>query len=158
MELILAAIAVFSIALIELWAAVPAGFAMQMHPVATFAMAAGGAMSGAVLVSLLGQPALRYVMEAYKRQAIKILPSRQMPDMTGRIWQRFGVVGLGLIAPVVTGAPLGMALGLSLGAPTRRLFYWMLIGIMFWSAFLTLTAAGSMALLDLPQIEMPATP
>jgi hypothetical protein len=62
-----------------------------------------------------------------------------------RVWQRYGVIGLGLLAPLLTGAPLGIALGLTLGASSGRLLFWTSVGIVLWSTALTLAAALGLA-------------
>lgn len=59
----------------------------------------------------------------------------------GRIWEKYGVIGLGLASPLLTGAPLGAAIGISLGAPTGKLMWWMSIGIVIWSVILTAAVA-----------------
>jgi hypothetical protein len=41
------------------------------------------------------------------------------------------------LAPLLTDAPLGVALGLALGAPPNHLISWMSLGIILWSAALT---------------------
>ena len=70
---------------------------------------------------------------------------KEQPGLIYRIWHRYGVIGLGLLAPLLTGAPLGVALGLTLGAPSRRLLFWTSVGIVLWSAGLTLAAALGLA-------------
>jgi hypothetical protein len=50
-----------------------------------------------------------------------------------------------LLAPLLTGAPLGTALGMALGAPTGRLLLWMSLGIAAWSALLTVAGALGLA-------------
>lgn len=54
-----------------------------------------------------------------------------------RVWQRWGIWGLGLAAPMTLGAQLGAALGLALNAPPRRLFAALALGALVWSAILT---------------------
>jgi hypothetical protein len=58
-----------------------------------------------------------------------------------RIWERHGPMGLGLLAPLLIGAPMGAALGIAFGAPTRQLLLWMGVGIAVWSLVLTLASA-----------------
>jgi len=120
---------VFGIGIIELWAAIPAGFALELHPVTIGFIAAIGAMVGAGTVLVLGE-----------RVRTRLIRHRNPNAQQGRIyqiWQRYGVIGLGLLAPLLTGAPLGVALGLTLGAPTGRLLFWICIGIVIWSIILT---------------------
>ncbi|WP_174275429.1 small multi-drug export protein [Desulfosporosinus orientis] len=54
-----------------------------------------------------------------------------------RIWEKYGVIGLGMLSPLIMGAPLGAAIGISLGASPRRLILWMSIGIIVWTISLT---------------------
>lgn len=55
-----------------------------------------------------------------------------------RIWKRFGVVGLSLIAPMTVGAQIGAVIAIALGAPPRRLFFWMTVGAILWGIIITL--------------------
>lgn len=57
------------------------------------------------------------------------------------VWNRYGVIGVALQAPMVTGAPLATVLALALGAPPRPLLYWMVASVTLWGAILTGTAA-----------------
>lgn len=52
---------------VELWAAIPAGFALRLHPVVTGIAAGGGATLGAFVVILLGE------------------------RLRARLWRRFGI-------------------------------------------------------------------
>ncbi|NUN70153.1 MAG: small multi-drug export protein [Bacteroidetes bacterium] len=130
---------VMGLAAIELWVAIPAGFAFSLDPVTTAIAAAAGAMLGAAAVVLLGDQLRSWLMRILVTKPVDGKPSR-----IRQIWDRYGIIGLGLLAPLLTGAPLGIAIGLSLGAPGRRLFIWTSFGIVFWSAALTL--AGTMGL------------
>ena len=64
-----------------------------------------------------------------------------------KVWNKYGVIGLGLLSPLIFGAPLGAAVGIGLGAQKNSLILWMSIGIILWSAGLTI--AGSMGILTL---------
>ncbi len=140
MELIIKLLPVFGLAAIELWAAIPAGFALQLHPVATGVTAAIGAMLGALAVMLLGERARTWLAQHHGSKGEK-----GRHGFIHRIWQRYGVIGLGLLAPLVTGAPLGVVLGLALGVPAGRLLFWISLGIVLWSTLLTLFGALGLA-------------
>ena len=127
---------VFGLGMIELWAAIPTGLALQLHPVMTGLAAALGAMTGVVVVVLMGERARTWLAQRHN--------SGNKDGAHGhihRIWERFGAVGLGVLAPLLVGAPLGAALGIALGASPRRLLFWMSVGIVGWSAVLTLAGA-----------------
>jgi len=90
-----------------------------------------------------GRPA-RGPSEGLARRSPWSPARRPGPRDAAAIWDRYGVVGLGLLAPLLVGAPLGTALGLLPGAPVRRLLLWVSVGIVLWSALLT--AAGALGL------------
>jgi len=133
---------VFGLAVVELWAAIPAGFALRLHPLATGVAAALGTMSGTLVVLLLGERVRTWLL---RRRGVKKDAPEQQHGRIYRIWHRYGVTGLGLLAPLLTGAPLGIALGLTLGAPAGRLFFWVSLGIAVWSAMLTLAGVLGLA-------------
>ncbi|HIH44817.1 MAG TPA: small multi-drug export protein [Candidatus Methanoperedenaceae archaeon] len=135
MELNTGILTVVVLGAIELWAAVPAGFALGLNPAVTAIAAAAGAMLGGLTVLVLGKRA-RDWLAPQQKTAVSGRRGRIY-----RIWQGYGIVGLGLLAPLLTGVPLAVALGIALGAPAGRLFFWVAIGIMLWSTALTLAAA-----------------
>ncbi len=134
-----ALLTVVALGAVELWAAVPAGLALGLDPLVTALAAGAGAMGGvAVVAAAGGRLRGRLVAGAGRgrgRRHGRIL----------RLWQRHGVAGLGLLAPLLVGAPLGTALGIAFGAPARRLFGWMAAGVVLWSGALALAGALGIA-------------
>lgn len=130
MEILAKFITVTGLGIIELWAAIPAGTALKLHPLLNGLASGLGAILGAVLVIMLGDRLRNWLLK--KRPKTQDHNSRIY-----RIWQKYGVIGLGLLSPLLTGAPLGAAIGISLGAPPRRLVLWMSIGIVVWTILLT---------------------
>ena len=141
----------FGLAAIELWIAVPTGFAMKIHPVITGIVSAAGALAGVVLVILLGERFRHWLAGRNSKDDESINNKSTRRATIERIWERYGIVGLGLFAPLLTGAPLGAVLGIALGAPAGRLIAWMSVGIIIWSAILTTVAALGVAGIDLLQ-------
>ncbi len=145
MEL-LSLLVVFGLGAVELWAAVPAGLALQLHPITIGTTATLGALLGILAVGFMG--------EGVRTWLLRWLGSESEGRLQGRIdrlWTRYGVVGLGLLAPLLIGAPLGTALGMALGAPTSRLLFWMSLGAVFCS--LSLTVAGTFGLMGLQSLR-----
>ena len=138
MDILLKVLTVFGLAAVELWAAIPAGLALDLHPVLIGVVSAAGAILGVIVILVLGERVRSWLLRrrgGEKRQHGRIY----------RIWVRYGVVGLGLLAPLLTGAPLGTALAIAFGAPPGRLLLWMSVGIAAWSALLTTAAALGLA-------------
>lgn len=140
MELVIKLLTILAIGAVELLAAVPAGLAMQIHPVVTGVTASAGAILGALIIVLLGERARDLVMRFRGR--------KNKEEKNGRlhkIWSRYGIVGLGLLAPLLTGVPLAVALGVTFGAPTGRLVRWIALGVVLWSAVLTIGSVLGLA-------------
>lgn len=144
MEL-LSLLAVFGLGAVELWAAVPAGLALRLHPVAIGCTAALGAILGVMVMGLMGERVRLWLL---RRRGLE-RRARQ-----GRImdfWLRYGVIGLGLVAPLLVGAPLGTAVGMSLGAPTGRLLFWMSLGAVLCTVMLTV--AGTLGVMGIESLS-----
>ena len=131
MELLVKLLTVFGLGAVELWVAIPAGFAMNLPPSVTAITAAMGAMLGSLIILNLGE---RIRNRLLKRATGEDNRSKYMH----RIYDRYGVAGLGLLAPLLIGAPLGTMLGIALGLPVNRIFFWMSIGIIVCSIGLTM--------------------
>jgi len=69
--------------------------------------------------------------------------SEHKTSKTQFIWSKYGVAGLGALAPVLIGAHIGAAFAVALGAPPKKVMLWFAVGIAFWSVIATcLTGAG----------------
>ena len=138
MDVLIKLLTVFALGSVELLAAVPAGFAFGLHPIVTGVVAAAGALTGLTLVVFLGEQVRAWWS---RRAGAGRVKGRHRLVM--RIWERYGVIGLGLLGPVLLGTPVGAALGVSLGASPERLLRWMATGVILSAAALTgLTAFG----------------
>lgn len=141
MEIAIKILTVVALGAFELWAAIPAGFALGLHPILTAGGAALGAILAVVAVLVVDQRARVWLG---RRHASTPSSHRSLEG----VWARYGAAGLGLVAPLVTGAPLGTALGLVLGAQPSRLLPWMALGVIVWSALLTVAAVAGLVGLE----------
>ncbi len=137
METLLKLLTVLGLGSIELWASVPAGFGLELRPVATAVASALGAILGALAVTALG--------EGVQSRLLRTRRDGGRNRRIAGIGRRYGAAGLGLLAPLLVGAPLGTALGLALGVPASRLLPWMCFGAVLWSAALTAAATLGLA-------------
>jgi hypothetical protein len=129
---------VFALGVAELWAAAPAGAVMGLHPLLVCGVAALGAVAGGAVVILLGERVKAWMGRRRKGEQLE-----KKRGLLFRIWLRYGVIGWGLLAPLLIGSPLGAAFGLVLGAPPRRLLVWLVVGSILWSiVFSALSALG----------------
>jgi len=136
---------VFGLGAVELWVAVPAGLALRLHPIAIAITTAAGGLVGVLIIGCTGNR-----MQSWLLRRRGGTPDVQPSAALARVWARYGVAGLGLLAPLLIGAPLGTALGMTLGAPTTRLLFWMSVGVLLCSIGLTL--AGTLGLIGVQSL------
>jgi hypothetical protein len=129
-------VSIFVLAFFSFWSAIPAGLALGLSPLAVIATTTLGYISGVAVVLLPGERVRAWVLRRFNRQAVEA-----PPGVLRRVWERWGVVGLGLLGPMTVGAQLGTALGVALNAGPRALFVWMALGALVWSVLLTLAVA-----------------
>lgn len=131
---------IFIASVAELWLGIPLGLVMGINPIIIAIVAAAGAILAAICVTLLGDN-LRARLLRWKYGDEEALKETRLYN----VWNKYGVIGLGLLSPLIFGAPLGAAVGIALGAQKKGLILWMSIGIIIWS--IGLTVAGSMGLI-----------
>jgi membrane protein YqaA with SNARE-associated domain len=132
LDIALKILLVIALGALELWVAIPAGFASGLEPVLVGIGAATGDILGTFMIIVIGERIRNWLISRRHKQK-----EENKLSLIQRIWQRYGVIGLGLLSPLLTGAPLGAALGISLGAGKRRLMVWMSVGIILWTLILT---------------------
>lgn len=134
MNILVSIIFVFLASVVELWLAIPLGLVLKLNPILIIVTAAAGSIISAFLVVTLGEGVRKWFIKwRYGSRPIE-------HGKIYEIWRKYGIVGLGLVSPLLFGAPLGAAIGVGLGAPKNRLLLWMSVGIVIWSIILTLVA------------------
>jgi membrane protein DedA with SNARE-associated domain len=129
MELLLKFLTVTGLGVLELWVAIPVGSTLKLHPLLNGIASALGAIIGAASVIFFGDRLRTWLLRKKEKR-------EKNKGRIYKIWEKYGVIGLGLLSPLLTGAPLGAAIGITLGAPPRRLIFWMSTGIVLWTILL----------------------
>lgn len=141
MELVIKFLTVTGLGILELWAAIPLGTSLKLHPFLNGLASGLGAVIGALLVIIIGDRLRNWLLSKREKK-------QKDKGRIYKIWNKYGVIGLGLLSPLLTGAPLGAAIGISLGASPRRLLLWMSIGIAAWSILLTTVSTLGFAVFE----------
>ncbi|MBA2443603.1 MAG: hypothetical protein H0V53_14580, partial [Rubrobacter sp.] len=92
---------------VDLWLGLPAGLAVGLPPVVAGAAATVGGVLGVLILVKAGGRLQRWVEE-------RGLFSKRRKRVE-RLWNRYGVPGMALQAPMLTGAPLATIISLGLG-------------------------------------------
>jgi membrane protein YqaA with SNARE-associated domain len=144
MDILTNVILVFITSIVELWIGIPLGLFLDLNPLIVAITAAAGSILSAFIVIVLGDNLRKWFIKW--RYGEKSIQNGRIYD----IWNKYGIIGLGLLSPLLFGSPLGAALGIGLGAQKDRLFIWMSLGIIIWSGFLTV--AGYFGLISFQSI------
>jgi hypothetical protein len=127
-------LSIFALAFISFWPAIPSGVALGLEPLVVILTTSLSYSAGVALVLLLGKPVQVWLSRRFNRTVEN--PNSPLR----RAWNRFGVIGLGLLAPITVGAQIGAVIGLALNVPPRKLFLSMTLGALLWSTALALAA------------------
>lgn len=140
MDLLPKLISVFTLAFFSFWTSIPAGAALGVAPALAGFTAWLSYTVGVILVVLLGEPLRERFMKRFGGQ------KAANPDSPiRRAWDRYGLVGLSLLAPITTGSQIGAIVGLSLGVPPRQLIIGMAGGAALWALGITIAVALGLA-------------
>ena len=132
----------FGLGFLYFISAIPAGVATHAPIWAAVTAAWLGYSAGGLVVLLAGAP-----LRAWINGKLKIDPTPDPTKLFWRIWHRFGLWGLGLIAPVTIGPQATAAIALALGERPLRIQLAVSLGVFPWAVvFGALTAAGAHAM------------
>ncbi len=124
---------VFGIAQVSFWVAITTGLAFGLGAILVGITAWLSYTVGATVVVLIGAPLRERLL---KRFGGGVTSNPNSP--LRRAWDRFGLIGLSLLAPITTGSQIGALVGISLGVPPRRLVVGLSVGGAVWAAIFTL--------------------
>jgi hypothetical protein len=114
----------FGLGFLYFVSAIPAGVAAGAPPWLVAASAWAGYSAGALVVLLAGAPLRDWLI-----RKLKIPVKRDASKLIWRIWERWGLVGLGLLAPVTIGPQAGGILALAVGERAVRVFVALSLGV-----------------------------
>ena len=127
---------------LEVLVVVPIGVALGLDPVIVAAVAFAGNVLPIYGIVL----AHRRVAAWLARRRGGEEPSRY--TRARRIWNAYGLPGLALLAPIVTGVHLAAILALGLGARGRSTLAWMTVSIAAWTVVITVASVAGASVLD----------
>jgi hypothetical protein len=143
---------IFGLAFFHFWSAIPAGIALGVTPLVVFTVVTLSYGSGAALVIIVGAPLRKRILrrlENHSSDEAKTSPNRMIILMQ-RTWERFGLVGLAVLAPMTIGSQTGAVIGLSFGARPLPLVIALTLGAAAWAALITFAVlAGAMTVSQL---------
>ncbi|HEX7904555.1 MAG TPA: small multi-drug export protein [Chitinophagaceae bacterium] len=117
-------ITVAGLATFEIYAAIPAGLALGLSPWTIFLASVTGGLAGVFVATFLGDKIRAFL---HKKRTPK--EETKKHPMVTRIWNKYGIIGLGFLGTLSVGAPISIAVGTGLNANLRKLLIWCCIGV-----------------------------
>jgi Ca2+/H+ antiporter, TMEM165/GDT1 family len=128
----------FGLGFVYFIAAIPAGVAAGATAWLAGVLAGVGYVVGGTVVLLAGAPLREWVV-----RKLKIPVERDPSKLVWRMWERGGLLGLCLIAPVTIGPQATAVIALAVGERTPRIIAAIALGVAPWCAgFALLTTFG----------------
>jgi uncharacterized membrane protein len=131
--MIAAILGTFGVAFFWFIGAIPAGIVAGLPPVIAALTAWASYTAGVALIVLVGAPLRARLMKRFN-VSLDHDPSK----LFWRVWDRYGLIGLSLAAPMTVGSQIGALMGLALGVPPRRLIIGMALGVAVWCMIISL--------------------
>ena len=141
--MILKILTVAGLATFEIYAAIPAGFAMGLSAWVIFFASVAGGITGVFVAAFLGDKIRNFVAK-YRKPKVKEIKT---DTLAHRIWNKFGIIGLGFFGTFTVGAPVSIAVGIGLNAPLHKLVIWCCVGVLARCIVFTLAGHYGMKLL-----------
>ena len=139
------ALTAFGLGFLYFISAIPAGVAAHAAVAAAAVAAWLGYSVGGLVILLAGAP-----LRGWIARKLKINPTPDPSKFIWRFWHRFGLWGLGLIAPVTIGPQATAAIALALGERPGRILSAIMLGVLPWVIVLAvLTSLGAHGLRSL---------
>ncbi|MFW5435385.1 small multi-drug export protein [Paenibacillus apiarius] len=117
---------------LEVFVVIPLGILMGLSPIP---VALAGFLGNLIPILLIGLLFKKW-QEWRQKRGKSIEPSPKWARAQ-KIWDRYGVPGLSLLAPIIIGTDIATILALSFGSPRKWVVAWMTVSLAVWSIVLT---------------------
>ena len=123
---------VAGLATFEIYAAIPAGFAFGLSSVLIFLASLTGGLAGAVVTAFFGDK----IRAFFHKKKPATDESKKHPVIT-RLWNKYGIAGLGILGTITVGAPISIAVGTGLNVNIKKLLVWCCMGVLIRCSLFT---------------------
>lgn len=125
---------VAGLATFEIYAAIPAGFAFGLSPIVIFLASLIGGLLGVFVAAYLGDK-IKSMVNQFRKS--KVEKTKKEPGFVLKIWEKYGVIGLGLLGTMTVGAPISIGIGVGFNVPTNKMVFWCSLGVLIRCALFT---------------------
>jgi len=135
---------VAGLATFEIYAAIPAGYAFKLSPFTILFASIIGGLAGVFVSYFFGDKIRAFF---HKKKTVEKTESQKHPMIT-RLWNKYGVVGLGFLGTITIGAPISIAVGAGLNVNLKKLLVWCCLGVVTRCIIFTIIGYYGAALIE----------
>ncbi|MWV65524.1 small multi-drug export protein [Halorubrum sp. JWXQ-INN 858] len=132
---------------VEILVVIPIAIGVGLNPVLTGIVAFAGNAGSVYVLLLFHRRIARWRRRRRSKPEDGDEPTGRRHEWAHGVWDRYGLPGLSLAAPVLTGVHLAALLALAAGSRTRSVGGWMTLGIAAWTVALVVGSAFGTSLL-----------
>jgi membrane protein DedA with SNARE-associated domain len=122
----------FLTGMLGIWKAVPVGLAFSCHPFTIILSTSLGALLSIFIIFFLGHKIKLWIQQKLIRK------SEKKQKRLHRLFEKYGTIGMGVLGTLLMGPNMTMAIGLVIVKNEKALLLWTAVGIIIWTAALTL--------------------
>jgi|SRR5690606_33664122 membrane protein YqaA with SNARE-associated domain len=110
------------------------GYAVGLHPVTTILTTVAGTMTVVFLFTFFGTRIKTSILHKIRKPKTD---SKRMEKLN-KVWQRYGLVGVALLTPIVLTPIGGTLLAVSSGSSREKIVFYMFVSASFWSVLISM--------------------
>ncbi|MGO4350213.1 small multi-drug export protein [Paenibacillus sp. MCAF9] len=121
---------------LDVFLVVPLGIVAGLSPVAVAIIGFAGNFLLVLLLGLFFKQFSKWNTNRKLKKGITTISKKE--TRARRIWERYGLPGLALLAPLIVGTDIAALLALSLGSSRKRVIQWMAVSLAVWTIIMAL--------------------
>jgi|694.fasta_scaffold65027_4 membrane protein YqaA with SNARE-associated domain len=111
----------------EIYAAIASGLAFKLSPNIICITTLVGGFTGVFIAAFLGEKIKQFVAKYKKPKPPRENSSKD--QLMRKLWDLYGVIGIGFVGTLIIGAPASIGIGYSFGVHPKQLLKWCLIAV-----------------------------
>ena len=115
------------LATFEIYVAIGTGMAFNLSSNVLFLTTVTGGIIGVFVAAFLGDKIRAFILKYKKPKPVK--PGNK-DKMIMKLWEKYGVVGVGFLGTFIVGAPISIGIGYGFGIQPKRLINWCLLAVL----------------------------
>ncbi len=114
------------LATFEIYVAIGTGMAFSLTPTTICLTTLVGGIIGVFVAAFLGDKITAFIAK-YRKPKVKTASAKDKLLM--KLWDKYGVFGVGFIGTFLVGAPISIGIGYGFGVEAKKLINWCLLAV-----------------------------